>query len=205
MARQYANPSGWFGRLFTAGLLNRANNALNRAAFTALELNNHSRFLEIGFGGGDLIFDIAKNSTCREISGIDPSEPMVKRGQEYLARQPAFQQVNLYVGAVQSLPFSNNQFNRLCSINTVYFWPDLNAGCKEIARVSEPHCRVVLGFSSGMKLSQAGYSEHGFSFYQPESIHQAMSDNGLDLKTVKELERKNKDTFYISIYTKNDT
>ncbi|MGB0848548.1 MAG: hypothetical protein ACPGSM_17590 [Thiolinea sp.] len=25
MAKQYANPSGWFGRIFTAAMLNRAN------------------------------------------------------------------------------------------------------------------------------------------------------------------------------------
>ena len=55
MAEQYANPSSLFGRLITAGLLNRANQKSNQAVYKALDIQPQHRALEVGFGGGSFI------------------------------------------------------------------------------------------------------------------------------------------------------
>ena len=67
MARQYANPSGIFGRLITANLLNRANIKLNEVVFDLMEIADGDIILEVGFGGGELLFQIAEKSCFKTI------------------------------------------------------------------------------------------------------------------------------------------
>jgi len=101
------------------------------------------------------------------------------------------------------LPYEDAFFDRICSVNTLYFWPDLQQGCRELARVSADNALVVLGFGSGEKLAASGYDEKGFNFYKPEFIHHAMAEAGLNLVNEQHIERKAKDPFFVSSYRKD--
>ncbi len=203
MAKQYANPSGWFGRIFTATLLNRANQQANLAVYAALGLQAQHRLLEVGFGGAELLFHIARHSACTQIFGVEISQAMLQRAQNMIRRDTVLSGIQLATGGISALPYENACFDRVCSINTVYFWPDLLQGCRELARVTANDGLVILGFGSGEKLAERGYSENGFHFYQPGNIHQAMSQAGLSLVQAQRMERKHKDPFFICIYGKS--
>jgi arsenite methyltransferase len=201
MARQYANPTGLFGRVITSLLLNRANKDSNDAVFTDLEIQPGDRVLEVGFGGAKLLFDIARNSPCSEVSGVEKSTAMLQRAKARVQRDRALREVKLICGDIATLAFPEHSFERVCSVNTVYFWSDLQACCEQLARVTTPNGRVVLGFGSGDRLRQAGYTEHGFVFHSADEIHQATAQVGLHLIRLNRLERSNKDPFFIASYS----
>ena len=203
MAEQYANPSGLFGRLITASLLNRANQKSNEAVYNALDIQFKHRFLEVGFGGGSLLFQIAKHSGSSEIYGLEKSQSMLRWAQTKIQRDKKQSAIKLSLGGVDALPYEDAYFDRICSVNTLYFWPDLQQGCRELARVSADGALVVLGFGSGEKLAASGYTDKGFNFYKPEFIHQAMAEAGLNLVKEQRIERKSKDPFFVSTYCKN--
>ena len=203
MAEQYANPSGLFGRLITAGLLNRANQKSNQAVYKALDAKRQHHVLEIGFGGGSLLFQIAKHLGSSEVYGLEKSQSMLQRAQTRIQRDKKLSAIKLGLGGIDALPYEDASFDRICSVNTLYFWPDLKEGCRELARVSANDALVVLGFGSGNKLAANGYSEKGFTFYKPELIHQAMAEAGLSLVNEQRIERKAKDPFFVSTYRKS--
>ena len=95
MADQYANPSGWFGRIITAGLLNRANQKSNQAVYKALDVQPQHRILEIGFGGGLLLFQITKYSGSSQIYGLEKSQSMLQRAQTKIQRDKKLSAINL--------------------------------------------------------------------------------------------------------------
>lgn len=204
MAKQYAGPSGLFGRLVTSRLLNRANRLSNYAVYDALEIERGNRVLDIGFGGGELLFNIARNSGCGEVCGVEKSEEMIQRANAIIWNDQELKVVKLMLGDISALPVSGNAFDRVCSVNTIYFWPNLCLGSQELARVTTNNGRVVLGYGSGEKLSQSGYTENGFKFYKPDTIHTAMEKADLKLVHNKQLHRKNKDSFNISVYCKSE-
>ena len=198
MANQYARPSGLFGRLFIAPLLNRTNAGSNAAVFQSLELDPESRVLEIGFGGGDLLFRIASAVTDETTHGLELSEDMIDRARSKSKSRNLAGRISFQSGVVISLPYDNCQFNRVCSVNTVYFWPDLTRAFTEIARVVEPGALLVLGFGSHQAMRDAGYDVDAFHLHPPDAISQALLESGFSKERLETINRNKRGAFHIS-------
>jgi len=197
MARQLANPSGVFGRLIVSRLLNKVNLRSNEAVFELLEVNKDSVVLEIGFGGGDLLLKISQRSACHEIHGMEISTAMLEALRAKVVRRNKSSSIHLRQGSIEAMPFEQDRFDRICSVNTIYFWPDLNKGLGEIARVSLPGGLLVLGFGSDVALRAAGYEERGFILYTAEQVIGALSESGFEVDTHRTLERIDRGVFHI--------
>ena len=50
------------------------------------------------------------------------------------------------LGSSACLPFATGQFDRACSVNTIYFWPTPEADLAEFHRVLKPGGRAALTF-----------------------------------------------------------
>lgn len=76
----------------------------------------------------------------------------------------------LGVGDVCNLPFSDNTFDFVSSINTVYFWQNVESGMKQIYRVLKNDgifCNVVYSKEWLQKLS---YTKKRFAFFEKENF-----------------------------------
>jgi ubiquinone/menaquinone biosynthesis C-methylase UbiE len=62
--------------------------------------------------------------------------------------------VELRVGTADRLPYPDGHFSKACAIHTVYFWPSVEAGLREIRRVLAPDGRLVVGVR--MRRAEAG-------------------------------------------------
>lgn len=60
LASQLRKPSGFIGKVFISRILNRENSRMNGLTLKLLEIKNSDRILEVGFGGGVLLFEIVK-------------------------------------------------------------------------------------------------------------------------------------------------
>lgn len=188
MARQSRQPSGLIGRLLMGPYLDRANAGVNRMVFECLELESESRVLEVGFGGGELLFRIA--ARAGRVDGVDLSPEMVAAARRRAARLGLERRVRLHCAGLERLPFADAEFDRACSVHTVYFWSDLEAGLAEFARVLKPGARLVLGFSSPDGLEQDGWVERGFRAYTGDEIAAACEAQGFGRLELRQIERK---------------
>ena len=202
LANQFANPSGWFGKHVTSRLLNRANHQSNPKIFNALDIKTDDRFVEIGFGGGGLLFDVAATRKCACVCGVEKSVSMLERAQKRAEKSPQFRDIALLPGDVANLPLDNEYFNKVCSTNTIYFWDALDRGALEISRITAPGGKVVLGFTEGEVLKKAGYEERGFRFYDVEQVNTAMQNAALKLLHTENMRIESEGSFHINIYQK---
>jgi arsenite methyltransferase len=54
--------------------------------------------------------------------------------------------VRLHQASVDALPLSDAECDKVFTVHTLYFWPDLAAALTEIRRVLKPRGRLVLGW-----------------------------------------------------------
>lgn len=197
IARQAAQPQGLFGRLIFGRLLNRANATVNRLVYDSLQHDAKSQLLEIGFGGGELLFRIARSLVEGRIEGVDISAEMLANAQRRVARMGLEGSTGLQLGSVDSLPFADASFDCACSVHTIYFWPDLNHGLRELARVIRPGGRLVLGFSSDAALVEDGCTARGFRAYSSQQLVDACLACGFTADMLTTTGRKRGGEIYV--------
>jgi ubiquinone/menaquinone biosynthesis C-methylase UbiE len=140
---QFAHPEGWLGRLvgMILALKNRERNAWT---ISMLDIQPDDQVLEIGFGPGQAIQEVAKLTPNGFVAGIDLSDTMVAQASKRNAAAIRSRRVLLQQGAESPLPFENNKFNKVFAVNSMQFWSNPIAGLQEVRRVLKPGGRVVL-------------------------------------------------------------
>ena len=80
LSRQARKPSGIIGRYLMTKVFNAGNSDLNSFAKETLDIKIDDRILEIGFGPGILIKEMAEIATKGHVEGVDfPREEVVPK------------------------------------------------------------------------------------------------------------------------------
>ncbi len=133
----------------TARLLNVVNRPINSWAVATLDLSGSEDVLDIGFGGGVGLGMVLRRLTTGRATGIDISDEMVREAPNRFPREIATGRLRVACGDVAALPFDDASFDRVYSVNTVFFWPDVARGLTEINRVLPPGGRLVIAVPAG--------------------------------------------------------
>jgi ubiquinone/menaquinone biosynthesis C-methylase UbiE len=177
-SEQARKPSGLFGRWVMSKIFDHGNVAINDFMKELLSLKENDHVLEIGFGTGKLIFEMAKRVNKGLIEGIDLSDAMVaiaeKKNKKYIAEG----KVIIRQGDFEETTYSDNHFDKICSANTVYFWPHPDNYIKNILRILKPGGKRILAFEDIEQLESRPLSTNVFRFYQPDEIITLLSRNG---------------------------
>ena len=178
--RQLGHPSGLMGRHVMGRLLNRVNAPMNAMVLEALQVRTGDRVLEVGFGGAALLEDIAAQASDGFVAGVELSEEMLEAASKRLRPSVDAGLIELRQGAVDSLPYADADFDKACSANTIYFWPDLEIGLRELARVIKPGGSLVVGFSPAEEMRRVGLDQRGFTLYSPHDLRAAVESTGFE-------------------------
>ena len=186
---QFGEPSGVFGALFVAPALNLANRRLMRRTVELLDPGPSDRVLDVGFGGGYSLMALAGRVTTGKVAGVDYSRQMVDQAAGLLRQHRLASRVHVQWGDVADLPFRARTFNRAMTVNSIYYWPDIDAGFREIARVLKPRGRVAVGFRSPLNLRPFTWSWDNFQVYEPEEVAGILRRTGFHVVCVEHSDR----------------
>jgi ubiquinone/menaquinone biosynthesis C-methylase UbiE len=178
MASQLRQPTGWFGSMVMSPLLNRVNRQINETTLQQLEIRPEDGVLEVGFGGGSALAMVAGRLAGGIASGVDFSPDMVRQAERRFRRDIAEGRVRVQLGDVSRLPYPDASFDRVLTINTVYFWPDTLQGLGEIRRVLKPDGRAAVAIRSKEKMETKSVTRHGFRLFSPDELLDAMRQAG---------------------------
>ena len=178
--RQFRLPSGPLGALF-GHLMVLTNRAINRLAVECLAVGPGDHVLEIGFGHGKLIGDVARRATRGFVAGIDPSATMLRQARRRNRRAIRARRVELGLGNVSEIPYPDGRFDRVCTVNTIYFWPDPPSDLREMRRVLKPGGCLAVAFRK--KNAAAGSSPQGPSSLAATDVEELaglLAETGFD-------------------------
>ena len=130
---QFRKPCG-FGGVLSNFLMNLINRRQYVATTQSLSLARGDHVLDIGFGNGFMLQKLERLSKC-EYYGIEISNDMVLSASKRNKNAINEGRMKLSLGDVQKTDFDDDFFDKIYTINTVYFWSDLKAGLTEINRI----------------------------------------------------------------------
>ncbi len=175
IARQLSHPSGLMGAVIRF-LMNRHNARMNAFAVRQLKLEPTDHVLEIGFGGGltlPLLLDAAAF-----VAGLDRSNDVIAWAKRRFSGQIKSGSANFQQGDVEALPFAASAFDKVCTVNTIYFWTSLEAGFAEIYRVLKPQGRMAVGFLPKERMDQMAMPDDIFKTRAPREVMSAITSVG---------------------------
>jgi ubiquinone/menaquinone biosynthesis C-methylase UbiE len=122
---QFHHPRGLPGRL--AGwemALRPSNRKRNAWAVSLMDVRPSDRVLEIGFGPGIALREIARRATRGEVVGVDRSAVMRAQAARRNAAAVRAGRVSLLVASVEDLPAFDRPFDRILAVNNMGMWPE---------------------------------------------------------------------------------
>ncbi|MGC1123067.1 MAG: class I SAM-dependent methyltransferase [Candidatus Methanofastidiosia archaeon] len=109
------------------------------------------RILDAGCSGGEMAYQLAQILPKAEVVGLDVSGPLLEIAEEVAKDVP---NLEIEKGDVQNMPFKDNWFDVVLSMNVLHTVGDPVAMLNEIERVLKPEGVLGLG---DRKRSWAGY------------------------------------------------
>lgn len=192
LASQFRQPSGAFGRFLMGRLLNQGNARINQLTVELLDVQASNHVLDIGFGGGATLGMMAERIDSGKIYGVDFSEPMVQQAERKF--QALLQSGKLWIqfADVQKLRFESEMFDKVCTVNTIYFWPEPLMVLREIRRVMKRGGFLVVSIRAADKMKDLGFAQYNFRLYSPTELSSLLESAGFTGVYVDHRDQQNK-------------
>jgi SAM-dependent methyltransferase len=143
IAEQARHAHGPLGRLI-AFIMARETWGENQRAIAALDLRPSDHVLDIGCGHGRSLAMLAANASS--VVGVDPSDLMAEIAVTRNRTLVKAGRVRVMIASAADLPLADSLFDKALCVHVIYFWKDLRASFREIARVLKPGVAAVEAF-----------------------------------------------------------
>lgn len=151
-SRQARKPSGLFGRFVSTLIFDKGNAVVNELMTGLVNVRQGQTILEIGFGTGKVIKNMADRIGSGVVYGIDFSDAMMDVARGRNKRHIENGCVRLAHGQFETAALEAESFDTICSANTIYFWEDQAGNCARIHSLLKPGGKVVLAFMDKAKM-----------------------------------------------------
>lgn len=177
-SEQAYKPRGLFGRFVMSIVFNRGNANLNRLVNELMSIQENDHILEIGFGTGKLIYEMAKQFDKGLIEGVDFSSTMISVAHRKNKKHIANEKVKILKGDFNEMSFKNNSFTKICTVNTIYFWPEPETTFEKIAKILKPGGLFFVAFEDIAQLEKKSLNSEVFSFYSKSDVKNLLINAG---------------------------
>ena len=167
IASQLKHPAGEKG-IEMGNMMNETNINMTRHSVQNLHIEPGNTILELGHGNArhvEFIFEQAENI---KYYGLEMSELMFQEARQinrnYVSQKQAF--FSVYDG--NTIPFEDNAFNKVFTVNTIYFWQEPEKLLLEIYRVLQLKGILCITFAEESFMKQLPFTQFEFELYSTE-------------------------------------
>lgn len=154
----------------------------NLRAMDMLGIDQSDHILDLGCGHGRSLAELAARASKGHVVGADPSELMVEIAAQRNRPLVEAGRVEVVLAAVEELPFTDGSFDKVLCVHVLYFWKDLDASLREIARALKPGGRLGLLFRTKADLAAvASFPPEIYRFPAFVDVMAALEQAGLDV------------------------
>ena len=196
IGKNFGNPQGIAGIIMTK-IMNIMNQKLYNSVLRHINLEPNNIILDIGFGNGYLINKLFKKNIPIKIYGIEISNDMVNKVSRKNKHHIKNDRLKLLLENIEKTSFENDTFDKIVTINTIYFWENHGKCFSEIKRILKPNGIFLNLIYTRDFLDKIVYTKYGFNKYSVDEIKTLTVENGMKIIEIVEV-KKNKSYCIIS-------
>jgi ubiquinone/menaquinone biosynthesis C-methylase UbiE len=185
IASQLRKPEGEDG-IKTGESMNQGNKFMNLQTIAVVNPVAKDRVLEIGMGNGWFVKEILQKDASIHYTGFDHSPLMVQEAKRINSDWIEKGQAEFFLGDVSALPFQNKPFNKIFTINTIYFWKDNTRVFSELRRVLKPGGTLIIAIRPKRQMQNYPFTRFGFTMYSTAELKEVLIANGFGVRKVHE-------------------
>jgi len=185
LERQLSCPSG-DGGIEVGKAMNETNIGMTRATIEQLALDNNHQVLELGHGICGHLDEIMNKAEGIIYHGLEISETMHEQAKTINSKytNATCAVFHLYEG--DRIPFLSNTFDRVLSVNTIYFWSSPQQFVQEIERVLKPGGLCVLTFATKDFMKELSFVGERFTVYNHEDFVKLVNTSTLTVQAIQD-------------------
>jgi len=169
LASQLRCPNGIKG-IEVADLMNKTNFRMIHHSIDRLNLFDNSSILELGHGNCKHLPYVLQQKNNLTYHGLEISELMNSEAKRINQQVIDRQQATFYLYDGQNIPFADCNFDRVFTVNTIYFWFEPKFLMSELYRVIKPKGLLNITFGQGNYMKQQPQTQFGYTLYDNEKI-----------------------------------
>jgi ubiquinone/menaquinone biosynthesis C-methylase UbiE len=115
--------------------MERGHRPVGEQAIAKMQIPSNAAVLDVGCGSGWAARLIATQAVQGHVIGIDVSDEMIRVASD---QSKGFPNLEFKVASAESLPFDDAMFSHAFSMESLYYYADIEAAAREIRRVLQP-------------------------------------------------------------------
>ncbi len=179
LAAQLREPKGQNG-IETAKNMNVTNVNMIAKTINELDLGQNAKVLEIGPGNALHLKEIFKKNLDITYHGIDISQTMIDEATQtngdFVAQNKAI--FSLVDG--KKIPFPDQSFDVIFTVNTIYFWESPELFLREIKRVLSQNGQLVIAYIPERVMRKIPFAQFNFNWFCEEKIEALLQKNNFE-------------------------
>jgi ubiquinone/menaquinone biosynthesis C-methylase UbiE len=185
IANQLRQPEGESG-IVTGKKMNEGNALMNRTMIDLLKPVTGEVLLEVGMGNGYFVPQVLQLADSLTYIGCDFSEVMVKEAAVQNENIVKEGNAKFYLASADRLPVADGTIDKIFTLNTIYFWPDVKAVFEEFQRVLKPGGKIFIGIRPKSVMENYPFTRFGFVMYEKDDLINLIETHGFRVETAFE-------------------
>ena len=187
LAQNLANPQGEKG-IQIGEMMHATNIGMTLESIHSLLVEDSEHILEIGHGNAGHLKSFLKIAKDLKYTGIDISETMHNEAKNLNSEFKDQADFVLYEG--EKLPFEDEVFDKIFTVNTVYFWKEPVEYLNEIYRVLKDNGTFILTFGQRDFMETLPFTAYDFTLYSNDEMEELISKTQFKRMKISEKEEE---------------
>ncbi|MEH3115332.1 class I SAM-dependent methyltransferase [Pedobacter terrae] len=183
IAKQLSCPEGEHG-VKTGEMMQASNIGMTSSAINALDLQKNETVLEIGAGNGGHIAQLLSQAENLHYFGADISATIIAEAEKINRDLIPAGKVHFKLSDGITLPFDENRFDKIFTVNTIYFWQNPGKYLAEIKRTLKLNGTLVICFADKTFMQTLPFTPYGFKLYEVEEVKELLKNIGFTVVNI---------------------
>ncbi|UII33569.1 class I SAM-dependent methyltransferase [Fulvivirga ulvae] len=178
LEKQLGCPSGEMG-IELGVTMHETNIGMTLNTIEFLDLHDGNLVLELGHGNCSHLEKLLGKAKNLAYHGLEISTLMHEEAQRINQQVIADHKVDFKLYNGENIPFPESHFDRIMTVNTIYFWKEPEGFINEIGRKLKPNGCLVITFAQKDFMKNLPFVGENFTLYNQRDIEKLVEGSGL--------------------------